>query len=54
MTFATPKSGNYQENAMKYLCLVNLAEMPDADCVAYDKAIRQSGQCIASEALQAR
>jgi hypothetical protein len=42
---------------MKYLCLVyldenRLDELPDADCVAYDRAIRQSGQCIASEALQ--
>jgi hypothetical protein len=42
---------------MKYLCLVyldeqRLAELPDADCVAYDAAIRASGQCLASEALQ--
>lgn len=42
---------------MKYLCLVyldenRLDELPDADCVAYDKAIRDSGHCIASEALQ--
>lgn len=42
---------------MKYLCLVYLDEkrlddLPDSDCVAYDTAIRQSGQCIASEALQ--
>jgi hypothetical protein len=42
---------------MKYLCLVyldesRLDELPDADCVAYDRAIRQSGQCLASEALQ--
>lgn len=42
---------------MKYLCLVyldekRLPELDDADCVAYDKSIRASGQCIASEALQ--
>lgn len=42
---------------MKYLCLVyvdekRLDELPDEECVAYDTAIRGSGQCIASEALQ--
>jgi hypothetical protein len=42
---------------MKYLCLVyldeqRLNELPDADCVAYDTAIRSSGHCLASEALQ--
>ena len=42
---------------MKYLCLVyldekRLDELPDEDCVAYDKAIRASGHCLASEALQ--
>ncbi len=42
---------------MKYLCLVyldekRLDELPDADCVAYDTAIRTSGHCLASEALQ--
>jgi len=42
---------------MKYLCLVygeegKLEDMPDEDCLAYDTAIRQSGHCIASEALQ--
>ena len=42
---------------MKYLCLVyldekRLNELPDEDCVAYDTAIRASGQCLASEALQ--
>lgn len=42
---------------MKYLCLVyldeeRLPELPDEDCVAYDTAIRASGQCIASEALE--
>ncbi len=42
---------------MKYLCLVyldekRLPELPDEDCVAYDQAIRDSGHCIASEALE--
>ena len=42
---------------MKYLCLVyldekRLDELPDEDCVAYDTAIRRSGHCIASEALE--
>src|SRR5471032_1450683 len=42
---------------MKYLCLVyleekRLDELADEDCVAYDTAIRESGYCLASEALQ--
>ncbi len=42
---------------MKYLCLVylderRLDELPDEDCVAYDAEIRNSGHCLASEALQ--
>jgi len=42
---------------MKYLCLVYLDEqrmneLPDEDCVDYDARIRDSGHCIASEALQ--
>lgn len=42
---------------MKYLCLVylderRLDELPDEDCVAYDQAIRASGNCLASEALE--
>ena len=42
---------------MKYLCLVygeerDLADMPDSHCLAYDAQIRESGHCIASEALQ--
>ena len=42
---------------MKYLCLVyldenRLSELPDEDCVAYDSAIRGSGHCVASEALE--
>ena len=42
---------------MKYLCLVyseekNLEAVPDTECVAYDAALRSSGHCLASEALQ--
>ncbi len=42
---------------MKYLCLVyldekRLDELSDEDCVAYDTAIRKSGHCVASEALE--
>jgi hypothetical protein len=42
---------------MKYLCLVYgeegaLGRMDDAHCLAYDKSIRESGHCIASEALE--
>jgi hypothetical protein len=42
---------------MKYLCLVyldekQLDELPDEECVEYDTAIRKSGHCITSEALQ--
>lgn len=42
---------------MKYLCLVYLdekrmGELPDEDCVEFDTAIRKSGQCVASEALE--
>jgi hypothetical protein len=42
---------------MKYLCLVygeekKISAMTDDDCMAYDQALRNTGQCIASEALQ--
>ena len=42
---------------MKYLCLVygeeeSLAAMDDHECLAYDAALRKSGRCLASEALQ--
>jgi hypothetical protein len=42
---------------MKYLCLVYGAEseivkMDDHECLAYDRSIRDSGHCIASEALE--
>jgi len=42
---------------MKYLCLVyldekRLGELPDEDCVDFDTAVRKSGHCIASEALE--
>ena len=41
---------------MKYLCLVyaeesRLSSVPDAECVAFDTEIRDSGHCVASEAL---
>ena len=42
---------------MKYLCLVygeedKLRQIDDDECMAYDEAIRKSGICFASEALQ--
>ena len=42
---------------MKYLCLVYgeesaIQSMDDRHCVAFDESIRESGHCIASEALQ--
>jgi hypothetical protein len=47
-----------EKPAMKYLCLVYgeesaLQNMDDQDCLAYDRSIRDSGHCIASEALEA-
>ena len=42
---------------MKYLCLVygeerDIAGMDDKKCLDFDQAIRGSGHCVASEALQ--
>jgi hypothetical protein len=42
---------------MKYLCLVygeeaKIGAMTDDECMAYDQAPRNRGQCLASEALQ--
>ena len=42
---------------MKYLCLVylderRLPEVPDIECVSFDTELRDSGRCLASEALQ--
>ena len=42
---------------MKYLCLVYgeesaIARMNDHECLAYDRAVRESGRCVASEALE--
>jgi hypothetical protein len=42
---------------MKYLCLVygeedKIGAMNDLECLAVDKALRASGHCVASEALQ--
>jgi hypothetical protein len=42
---------------MKYLCLVYgeesaIRKVDDAHCLEYDRSIRESGHCIASEALE--
>ncbi|MGH7603085.1 MAG: YciI family protein [Gemmatimonadaceae bacterium] len=42
---------------MKYLCLVygeeeKIQSVDDLHCLAFDKSVRQSGHCTASEALQ--
>ena len=42
---------------MKYLCLVygeeaKIAAMGDHECLAYDRSMRESGRCVASEALE--
>jgi hypothetical protein len=42
---------------MKYLCLVygeesKIREVDDLHCLAFDQSVRESGHCIASEALQ--
>ena len=42
---------------MKYLCLVygeekDIGAMTDDGCMAYDQALRNTGRCLASEALQ--
>ena len=42
---------------MKYLCLVygeekDLAAMSDDCCLDYDRSLRESGRCLASEALE--
>ena len=42
---------------MKYLCLVygeekKIGAMTDDECMAYDQGLRNSGRCLASEALQ--
>jgi len=42
---------------MKYLCLVygeesKIEQMDDRECLAYDRAVRESGRCLASEALE--
>lgn len=42
---------------MKYVCLVygeekKIGAMTDDECMAYDLALRTSGRCLASEALQ--
>ena len=42
---------------MKYLCLVygaenDISKMDDHECLAFDRSIRDSGHCVASEALE--
>ena len=42
---------------MKYLCLVygeeeKIQAMDDLHCLDFDKSVRKSGHCVASEALQ--
>ncbi|MEO5660867.1 MAG: YciI family protein [Polaromonas sp.] len=42
---------------MNYLCLVYLARdqlhaCPDSECFAYGQALRESGHCVAAQALQ--
>jgi hypothetical protein len=42
---------------MKYLCLVygpesDISRMDDHECLAYDRSVRESGHCVASEALE--
>lgn len=42
---------------LKYVCLVygeekKIGAMTDDECMAYDKALRTAGRCLASEALQ--
>jgi hypothetical protein len=42
---------------LKYLCLVygeekDIGAMPDDACMAYDIALRNTGRCLASEALE--
>ena len=42
---------------MKYLCLVymeeqNLHAVPDSECLECGKGLRESGHCLAAEALQ--
>ena len=42
---------------MKYVCLVygeekEIGALPDDECMAYDQELRNTGRCLASEALQ--
>jgi hypothetical protein len=42
---------------LKYLCLLygeekKICPMTDDECMAYDQALRNSGRCLSSEALQ--
>jgi len=47
----------WRRSRLKYLCLVygeekEMAAMTDDGCMAYDQALRKTGRCVASEALQ--
>ncbi|HEX7055162.1 MAG TPA: YciI family protein [Burkholderiales bacterium] len=42
---------------MKYLCLVygeeeKMRQVDDLHCLAFDRSVRESGHCVASEALE--
>jgi len=46
-----------KETPMKFLCLVygeekQIGAMTDDECMAYDQSLRNTGRCLASEALQ--
>jgi len=46
-----------EASRVKYLCLVygeekDIAAMNDDCCMAYDRSLRESGRCLASEALE--
>ena len=56
-TSAAPVQGATPPAKKKYLCLVygeedKIASMDDHECLAYDRSLRDSGRCVASEALE--
>jgi len=47
----------WRRTRLKYICLVygeedKIGGMTDDECMAYDQTLRNSGRCLASEALQ--
>lgn len=51
------RRSSLKEDCLKYLCLVygeekDIAAMTDDECMAYDQSLRDTGRCLASEALQ--